>query len=158
MAQTSTSASRQRLTFGQVVLSNWHLPTTSLAAGVSAVAGRSSVLEGDPDHRVGGAVSCSSDCGQTVELLQRRHMVELTTRRITIDQPDQPWLQLLVHVPDRLKQSSSDGEVIAAFNGVGSAFTLSDCDLPLGGKPKVHPERQIHEDDRVRKDHSVFKR
>ena len=113
------------------------------------------------DHREGGKVGRfrrSSCCGQKVELLKRCHVVKLTSRRITVNQPDQSWLQLLVHVPDCLKQPTSNGEVVATFNGIGSVLTSGDCDLSFGGKPKVHPQWQVHEDDRVREDHPIFKR
>ncbi len=69
--------------------------------------------------------------------------------RTTFDHHLQLRSQFLVHTPDQLEQNFRHCELVTTLQRIAPVLTSGSGYLSLGGKPEVHPEREINEDYRV---------
>lgn len=59
------------------------------------------------------------------------------------------WFQILIHTPNHFKEAFRHGELVTTFQRIGPVLPSGGRYLTLGGKPEMHPEWEIDEDDSV---------
>lgn len=91
----------------------------------------------------------TSTSAKRLQLRQGRYVMVGRCNWTTLKHGLKSRLQILVHPPDQLEQPSRYRELVTTLQWVTAVLASRSGYLALGGKPEVHPEWEINEDDRV---------